>query len=360
MKTARVIGAGLMGLGIARELAGHGYKVTVFEKNFRAGDEASKAAAGMIGPQSEALEDDAYFAATLASRDLWPAYAAELEKESGLAFGFEARGALHLAFGAAYEKRLEAKYLWQKKKAGLLERLEGEALRERFGFLHPRVSSAFLAHGDYWLDNERLVAALEAACLKRGVEIRCGAAARPMDAGEGSQSDVTVLAAGAWASELFPQLPGVHPVKGQMLSFKVPPALLPSLPIHAEFAYLVPRGADRLLVGATVETVGFDKRLTGEGIEWLLQNAFETIPDLRNCEVERIWAGLRPGSGDGWPTLGATSRPGVFVAAGHYRRGILFLPLTVKALLQSVTQGSLPAEAQAFAFERHLKPAHGL
>src|SRR5205814_440193 len=132
------------------------------------------------------------------------------------------------------------------------------------------------------------------------------------------------------------------------------------LPLHAEFCYLVPRGKDRLLVGATVETVGFDRRLTGEGIEWLLQNAFETMPDLRNCEVERIWAGLRPGAADGWPTLGATPVKNLFVAAGHYRRGILFLPLTAKALLQSVQEGSLPKEAQAFAFERHLKAAHAL
>ncbi len=351
MKKATIIGAGIMGLGIARELAGAGFKVRVLERNARSGDEASRASAGMIGPQSEAMEDDAYFAATLASRDLWPGYAAALASESGIDFGFKAQGAIHLAFGAAYERRLEAKYLWQKKKAGKLEKLEGEALLSRFPYLHPRVSSAFLAHGDYWLDNELLVDALEAACIKRGVEISYGAEAAAIS---GEPEEATVIAAGAWATKLFPQLPGVHPVKGQMLSFKVPANLLPELPIHAEFCYLVPRGKDRVLVGATVETVGFDKRLSGEGIEWLLQNAFETMPDLRNCEVERFWAGLRPGAGDGWPTLGASPVKNVFVAAGHYRRGILFLPLTAQALLQSITTGKLPQAAGAFAFERHL------
>jgi glycine oxidase len=350
VKPLSVIGGGIMGLGVARAMAAGGFRVRLFEKNARCGDEASRAAAGMIGPQSEALENDAYFEATLASRDLWPAYAAELQAETGVDLGFHTRGALHLAFGAAYEARLEARYLWQKKRAGSLKRLEGAALRERFPFLHPRVSSAFEAGGDYAVDNEKLVEALEASCLKRGVEILRGAEAA-IEPGV-----PTLLAAGAWATKIFPALPGVHPVKGQMLSFKVPPRLLPPLPIHAEFCYLVPRG-DRLLVGATVETVGFDKRLTGEGIEWLLQNAFETIPDLRNCEVDKIWAGLRPGSGDGWPTLGPTPQKDLFVAAGHYRRGVLFLPLTVNALKDCLLGGSLPAEAAAFSFERHLKAA---
>jgi glycine oxidase len=339
-----------MGLGIARELAAAGLKVTVWERSQIFGSEASRASAGMIGPQSEALEDDAYFSATLASRDLWPAYAAGLQAESGVDFGFRDSGALHLAFGAAYERRLEAKYLWQKKKAGRVERLDEAALRARYPYLHPRVTSAFLALGDYWLDNEMLVDALEVSCRKRGVELKSGV---EVSADALPKADVSILAAGAWASELFPSLVKVHPVKGQMLSFKVGSlGLLPPLPIHAEFIYLVPRG-ERLVCGATVETVGFDKRLTGEGLEWLLQNAFETMPDLRHCEVDKTWAGLRPGTADGWPTLGPTPVPGLHLAVGHYRRGILFLPLTVMAVLEGVQKGSLPVEAKAFGYGRH-------
>ncbi len=176
---------------------------------------------------------------------------------------------------------------------------------------------------------------------------------------QGAVEGITVVAAGAWAGTLFPELARVHPVKGQMLSFRVPPELMPPMPIHAEFVYLVPRGPDRILVGATVETCGFDKRQTGEGIEWLLQNAFETIPDLRSCEVDRIWAGLRPGSADGWPVLGRTPVKDLFLACGHYRRGILFLPLSVKALLDSVEGGALPEPALAFGFERHARGVVG-
>jgi glycine oxidase len=345
MSRILVIGGGVMGLGAAWRLAQAGAQVTLLEKGARGGDGASRAAAGMIGPQSEALEDDAYFAATLAARDRWPAFAQELP-----GIGFHAQGALHLAFGASYEKRLEAKYLWQKRRAGRVERLEGEALFSRFPMLPPRVSAGYFAEGDYWVDNEALCDVLQAKCAEAGVELRFNAEVVAMEpgwtlrlqGGESVSGDQVLQATGAWAQGLC------HPVKGQMISFKVPPQLLPEVPLHAEQVYLVPRGSDRLLVGATVEHVGFDTQVTGEGLEWLLQGAFESIPDLRRCAVERLWAGLRPGSSDGWPTVGEGAQPGLHLLLGAYRRGILFLPLLIEAAASSVLGRPLPPEALAF------------
>jgi glycine oxidase len=334
-----------MGLGAAWRLAQAGQSVTLFEKAPEGGGQgATRAAAGMIGPQSEALEDDAYFAATLAARDRWPAFAAELP-----GIGFHAQGALHIAFGASYEKRLESKYLWQKRKAGKVERLEGEALFKRFPMLPARVSAGYFAEGDYWVDNEALADALVKKCREAGVDLRFNAEVMSYEKGwtvrlgDGSsvQGDQVLLASGAWG-------PGCHPVKGQMLSFKVPPSLLPQAPIHAENIYLVPRGSDRVLVGATVETVGFDTQITGEGVEWLLQNTFESIPDLRQCPIDRFWAGLRPGAADGWPTVGEGAEPGLHQVLGAYRRGILFAPLLIEAAVASVLGKPMPTEALAF------------
>ncbi len=367
-----VIGGGCMGLGLARGLAGRGRKVALLEAGGVA-REASWAAAGMIGAQSEAMEDDAYFAATVVSRDLWPDYARGLAADTGADFGFHPEGGLHLAFGAAYESRLEAKYLWQKTRSGRVERLEKEDLRRRFPFLHPRVSAGYLAHGDYWVDNRALCRALEASCRTLGVEIREGCPAEPLEAEGGRVGRVraggaeweagdVVVAAGAWSTPLLKGLlqppPQVSPVKGQMLSFDVPESLLPSVPLHGENLYFVPRRTEegpKLLVGATVENTGFDKRLTGEGVEYLLQGSFETIPDLRSCAIGEFWAGLRPGASDGWPTLGPTPLKGLHLCCGHYRRGILFLPLTVDSLVQSVLEGSLPEATRPFAYGRHLE-----
>jgi glycine oxidase len=369
-----VLGAGALGLGAAWELAKAGCQVTVLDPAAGPFAEASGAAAGMIGAQSEALEDDPYFAATLESRDRWSAFAKALEAAAGRGFGYHPDGCLHLAFGASYERRLEAKYLWQKQKAGTVTRVDGEEQRRRWPMLSPRVSCVYVADGDQWVDNEALGAALRAACEKAGVLLRFGEGAVGLERhggvwtvrtsrGHDLQAEQLLCASGAWARQVLePRHPGLEllksfPVKGQMLELRVPRHLRPELPVHAENVYLVPRNEDQLLVGATVETVGFDKRVTAEGVEWLLQGAFETIPDLRSCELIRTWAGLRPGSPDGWPVFGAGPEEGLHLALGAYRRGILLLPLAAAAAAASVLGKPLPEAAKPFALSRALRPA---
>jgi glycine oxidase len=362
-----IVGAGAVGLGIAWQLAKAGKKVAALDAG-TAGREASSAAAGMIGPQSEALAEDDFFRATVASRDLYPAFVRELEGDGSRAVDYHPDGALHLAFGAGYERRLEAKYLWQKEKSGKVTKMDRAALLEKFPFLHPRVTSGYFASGDQWVDNQALVGALYSACRGAAVEIFENCPAESLSVSGSSLDGVraggkewkagqVVLASGAWSSQVLGDLLGPrirsHPVRGQMLSFEVPAYLRPAVPIHAEDVYLVPRG-NRLLVGATVDTVGFDRNFTGEGIESLLRGAFETIPDLRSCGIDQFWTGFRPGTGDGWPFLGPTPIQGLHVAFGHYRRGILLLPLTLKAVCEGILKGSLPSEAACFSVQRAL------
>ncbi|HTB21395.1 MAG TPA: glycine oxidase ThiO [bacterium] len=365
---ALVVGGGGLGLATAWRLAQKGLKVRVLERNRDFAREATFAAAGMIGPQSEALEDDAYFAATLASRDRWPAFAAELENASGLSIGYHSRGCIHLAFGASSQRRLESKYLWQKRRAGAVTRLEGDELFRRFPLLGPRVTCAFFAEGDHWVDNEQLGLALTKACASAGADLVAGAGVSRLEregprwvaqCQDGRRYSAThlLVAAGAWVKDLLAPLLDLDalkcfPVKGQMLELKVPPELLPEVPVHAENVYLVPRGTDRLLVGATMETLGFDKRVTAEGIEYLLMNAFETAPDLRPCELTRTWAGLRPASPDGWPVLGPAPLPGLHFALGAYRRGILLMPLAAESAAAGILGLPLPSEAAAFGASR--------
>jgi len=363
-----VVGGGGLGLASAWRLAQAGLAVRVLERNEDFAREATFASAGMIGAQSEAMEDDAYFAATLASRDLWPDFAAGLEAAAGGPFGYHAAGCVHLAFGASFERRLESKYLWQKRRAGTVTRLEGEELFRRYPLLGPRVTCAFFADGDHWVDNELLGAALARACTVAGVALTAGAAVESITREDGLwvaecpggrryAAPQLLVATGAWAKDLLAPVSDlgvlkVFPVKGQMLELRLPAALMPEAPVHAENVYLVPRGADRLLVGATVETVGFDKRVTAEGLEYLLFNAFETAPDLRSCEVTRTWAGLRPGSPDGWPVLGPGPLEGLHFALGAYRRGILLMPLAAETAAAGILGRPLPPAALAFGAQR--------
>jgi glycine oxidase len=163
-----------------------------------------------------------------------------------------------------------------------------------------------------------------------------------------------VNACGAWAASLSgvpaSSLPPVLPIKGQMLALAAPIGLV-ARPVWVPGAYLVPRDDGRLLVGATVESAGFDTRVTAAGIEALLHAALAAAPALGGFTVSETWAGLRPGSPDGRPFLGATALVGFFLATGHYRNGVLLAPATAR-LIAGAVEGRPAAELAPFGYPR--------
>jgi glycine oxidase len=166
---------------------------------------------------------------------------------------------------------------------------------------------------------------------------------------------VVVNAAGAWAGAIegVPERARVpvFPVAGEMLALAVPHAFARSLIWHGH-TYLVPRDDGRLLVGATVVDRGFDSRVTAGGLSLLLDAALRAAPALRSFAVVETWAGLRPGTPDRRPYLGTTSLEGYFVAAGHYRNGILLTPITARAIAELVLGGGTEVPLEAFASRR--------
>jgi len=156
-------------------------------------------------------------------------------------------------------------------------------------------------------------------------------------------ASAVVNACGAWAA-LLPGVPpwcvpAVVPIKGQMLALAMPARMVR----HATWvpgAYLVPRQDGRLLVGATVEAVGFDERITAEGQHELLHAALAAAPALRGLSITEQWAGLRPGSPDDRPFIGPTPLDGYFLATGHYRNGILLAPATARLVADALESGS--------------------
>jgi glycine oxidase len=335
---AIVVGGGIVGLSAARELAASGARVVVVERR-RVGEEASSAAAGMLAPQVHADGDTPLLDLSLRARDRHLALAGELEAETGISVELSTLGALDLAFTDEDERALSARAAWQRGHGLPVEELTGEEIRQAEPNLNPAVRKGVLIAGDRRLDNVRLVRALAASAVTRGASLVCG---RPVTAllVEGGRvagvrtgadvlrAPVVVNAAGAWAGRLEgdPEPPPVEPVRGQIATFVVAPALVRHV-VWSARGYLVPRPDGRLLAGTTLENAGFDKSVTAGGLRAVLDIALEIAPRLVDVPVVDTWAGLRPGTPDGWPILGAGGLGGLFHAAGLYRNGILLGPL---------------------------------
>jgi glycine oxidase len=352
-----VLGGGLIGLGIAYELAKRGAEVRVLEAG-EPGRAASWAAAGMLAPYTEGLAGTPFEAFCAHSLALYPAYVDEL-REAG---GVDARLKLDGIVRAAYSES-EAVELRRHAAAAALAGVESSWLERRDLLnaepaLDGRALGGLLFSAEGQVDNRRLGRALAAACTARGVRVDAngGLVALEADArrvrGVRSRdgfvaASAVINATGAWAGQVEgvpreARLP-VVPVKGQMLALGLPRGLMRRV-VWVPGAYLVPRDDGRLLVGATVEQAAFDVRVTADGMRALLDAALSAAPALRDLAVVETWAGLRPGSADGLPYIGATALEGYFVAGGHYRNGVLLAPATAREVADAV-EGKPPSAA---------------
>lgn len=350
-----IIGAGIVGLSIAFELAGRGAHVRVFDTGEPA-MAASWAAAGMLAPITEAPPDEQMQSLCEWSLSLYPEYVEQLRAGSGLDPGLELRGIVRAAYTGAQEEILASRAVALAKRDRRCELLDRhEALLCEPG-LGQNVRAALLVAGEGQVDNRRLGRALVAACESRGVrierrvrELRLESDARRVlglrYGGGFAPASCVVNAAGAWAGavEGVPaesQAP-VDPVKGQMLALAAPVDFVRH-PIWLPGSYLVPRPDGRLLVGATAEPGAFDTRVTARGMRTLLDATLDFMPSLRDFTVTETWAGLRPATADEMPILGPTPTGGYFLATGHYRNGVLLAPATARLLADAIEGGELP------------------
>ncbi|HXX47615.1 MAG TPA: FAD-dependent oxidoreductase, partial [Myxococcota bacterium] len=231
--------------------------------------------------------------------------------------------------------------------------LDAHELAKREPALAPGYAGALHSAREAHVDGRRLARAYAGAAERRGAAIARGVEVLGLlrdgkrvvgartSQGDWPAHDV-VLCTGAWARRAgdWLDLPvPIAPVKGQMLALE--PAAPRSGPIlWSRDVYLVPRRDGELRVGATVERAGFDARPTAAGVAQLLAGACALVPALRDAALARVWAGLRPGTPDELPLVGAApDAPGAWLAAGHYRNGILLAALTGAALASEILDG---------------------
>jgi glycine oxidase len=354
---AAIVGGGVIGMSLARELSSRGMDVVLIERG-RTGEEASSAAAGLLSAQSDADTDSAFFRVTKTSRDLYPAWADALRQETGIDVGWRRTGVLR----CGDEKSLAA-FLWQREAGFPIERLDSKEIARRSSSrAAPEITHGLFFADDAIVDPRLLVRALRRSLEQRGVRVLEGVEVTgfrveggPCRGVESSSGPIRALrvvdAAGAWA-DLDPSLPfsvPVEPVRGQIVEL-ADDASFPTV-LESEDVYLVPRADGRLLVGATVERAGYRKEVTAQAVRGLLDAAFALAPSLASARLTGAWAGLRPGTPDGRPLLGETSIAGLFLAAGHFRHGILLAPWTALAVSDLVA-GAGGSELAPFSPER--------
>jgi glycine oxidase len=344
-----IVGGGVMGCSTALVLADRGADVVVLERAVP-GAEASSAAGGILGAQSELhgrAEDAALF---VRAREAWALWAPALRDASGIDVGHRVSGVLHVARSAAEADDAAREVEWQRALGLRASLLDAHAARDVEPELAADVLAAAHFPDDAQVDPPALLRALMAALARHPrATVRSGAtverlllehdrcAGVTLDDAE-LRADATVLAAGSWSS-LVPGVPAampqVRPERGQMVLLDERPPRLRTI-VFGAGGYVVPRGDGRVLCGSTTEQAGFRKEVTAAGVQSILARALACVPSLGAAQVAGMWSNFRPLVAGRGALVGASTLPGLFLATGHHRNGILLAKVTADAVANSV------------------------
>lgn len=345
-----VIGGGIIGSSVAFELAAEKLRVTLLDRQ-KPGLEASWAAAGMLSPGPHSPADDPLVPFARESFHLYPKFVEAIEDASGMKIEFARPGALEIFSGAGAEAERDRFLAIHRRFALDVESVSIDHARKLEPSLGP------IAQAAAWLSDEATVAprslmnALLEGARNRGVELRAdspvsslfleGQRCAGVSVGaERLTASLVVLAAGCYSGQAFNGNRSVcpiptKPVRGQMVALRHSGLNLQRV-LRSSKGYVVPRRDGRVIAGSTLEDAGFEKHVTPEGVNQIMEAARELVPALSGAEIVDTWSGLRPGTPDNLPIIGPTDIEGLFVATGHYRNGILLAPATAKAMKQLI------------------------
>jgi len=362
-----VVGGGIIGCASAYELAKAGCAVTLFERS-TPGAEASGAAAGILMPLGDRgpshLEELA-----IASWRLYPKIAIELRDRTGIDVEYVTRGTIYPLFTAEDVRHAEARASRPTAREFGIEAWDTSEARDREPALSSKVRGAMFIKGSHWVNNHRLTLAYAQAAATLGVIVRSGDTvskiivedghARGIVAeGERYESDVVLLAAGAWSGELAATFGARLPVqhkRGQMIALEQVPPIITHC-VYTDDVYLVPRPSGELLIGSTMERVGFQRSVTADGISQILRAAIDLVPSVADLPITRTWCGFRPWAPDSLPIIGPWPRAeGLFVATAHFRNGIMLAPITAKLMTQWILRDKPSMHVKDFLPDRFVK-----
>lgn len=334
---AIIAGGGIIGLSLALELRKRHLTVAILDRG-EPGREASFAGAGMLAASEV---DDSVGLCELArfSASIYPEFVEKVEHLSGLKIDFRRQGTL-LLHEVPVEGGLDTETLAQME----------PALQETPFYAQHMAEDC--------VDPRSLIPALIAAAKAEGVYMIKGTEVRNIAAKAGRlevetrhssyQCQSLVNCCGAWAAELAGNPAPVEPVKGHLLSLIPPEELKLKHVLRSESVYLVPRASGMIVVGSTVERVGFDRAVNPEVIQSLFQRAANLLPVLGESRIHESWSGLRPGTPDNLPIMGAGALPGSFISTGHYRNGILLAPASARAMAAIIAGGEPEMDLSEF------------
>jgi len=347
-----VVGAGIVGSAIAHELASRGARVQLIDSR-GVGRGATRASAGILAPQIEGHIPELR---NLAARSLamYDDFIRRVERDSRRSIEYNRNGTLQVALNEPEAAVLTADAQALARNGVEFKLLDRESARRAMPALSDRVSSALLVPSHGYVAASVLTQAVVDAARAHGVRlittavrsIEGAASAARVATDDGIiESDVVVVASGSWSVPSKPtEGPAVKPIRGQLVQLRCE-AVLASQVIWGQACYLVPWSDGTVLVGATVEDVGFDERPTAEGVRGLLSAAIGLVPSLEGAQFDEVRVGFRPKASDELPIIGRSgTMPSVFYAVGHYRNGVLLAPLTAALMADLVLEDKERAE----------------
>ncbi len=352
-----IVGGGIIGSAIALRMARAGASVTVIDRG-QPCCEASGAAAGMIAPQGEMIEPEYFSDLCMASRDLYPEFAEEVEELSQESVHYRSDGTMLVAIDEHECEELEQIYRTQTQRGMPIERQTNDRVLKRLPGLSDRIELALFVAGDHWVDNQRLTRALIKAGERAGVAFHWDCtvtgfnlqgdqveSVRALPQGAAAETALSagrfILAAGCWSGQLAETL-GIslpmQPCHGQMIEFETP-GELPYV-VRAGIHYVVPRSPQTVVAGTTAKWGSYEKEVTAGGLHSIIQGITRILPIAKDFRFRSTWAGLRPDTKDHLPILGFGAHRNLIFATGHFRNGILLAPITAKLIAELLQTGA--------------------